>query len=88
MSVKDEFETLLAKLKIERDELNLKMHLASMEAKEEFAEAEKLWGRVKAKAADIADDTKDVSDDLVDKAKIVGEELKGVYKRINERLSK
>lgn len=88
MSVKDEFEVLLAKLKIERDELKLKMQLASMEAKEEFAEAEKLWGRVKAKAADITDDTKDVSDELVDKAKIVGEELKRAYKRINSRLSK
>ena len=88
MSVKDEFEVLMAKLKIERDELNLKMHLASMEVKEEFTQAEKLWDRVKAKAADIADDTKDASDELVEKARIVGDELKQAYRRINDRLSK
>jgi hypothetical protein len=88
MPVKEEFEILLERLKIERDKLNLKMHLASMEVKEEFGEAEKKWVHVKQKAAEFADDTKDVSEELVDKAKIVGEELKEAYSRINKRLSK
>ncbi len=88
MSVKDEFEILLAKLKIEREELNLKMHLASMEVKEEFAEAEKKWVHVKDKATEIADDSREVSEELIDKAKVIGEELKRAYRRIDKRLSK
>ena len=88
MSVKEEFEVLIDKLEIEREKLNLKMHLASMEAKEEFEEAEKQWLRVKAKAVDIADDTKEATEEFIDKAKIVGEELKRAYKRIDKRLSK
>ena len=88
MSVREEFEILLDKLKIERDKLNLQMHLASMEVKEEFAEAEKQWEHVRAKAAEFADDTKEASEELVTKAKVIGEELKEAYQRINTRLSK
>ena len=87
MSIKEEFENLLESIKVERDEINLKLHLASMEAKEEFEEAEKQWVLLKAKAADIADDTKESSEKFIAKAKIVSEELKEAYHRITQRLS-
>ena len=45
MEMREEFAKLVEKLKTERDEINLKMHLASMEAKKEFEEAEKKWLR-------------------------------------------
>jgi len=88
MEIREEFDKLVEKLKIERDQLNLKVHLASMEAREEFAEAEKKWDRVKEKAGKIADEAVDTSEEYVAKAKIVGEELKETYKRISTRLSK
>ena len=77
----------MEKLKTERDEINVKMHLASMDAKEEFAEAEKKWEQVKVKMAEIADEAVDTSEDYIAKAKIVGEELKDSYSRIIKRLS-
>lgn len=88
MEIREEFDKLVEKLKIERDQLNLKVHLASMEAREEFAEAEKKWVKVKEKAGKIADEAVDTSEEYVAKAKIVGEELKETYKRISTRLSK
>jgi hypothetical protein len=87
MAVKEDFENLLDKLQVERDEINLKLHLASMEAKQEFEEAEKQWHRLKIKAAEIADDSVETSEDFIDKAKIVGEELKDAYYRIGKRLA-
>ena len=87
MSMKIEFDNLLEKLKLERDELKLKRHLASMEAKEEFEEAEKNWDTLKIKAAEIADDSKETSEEFIAKAKIVGEELKDAYSRISKRLA-
>ena len=87
MAIKEDFENLLDKLQIERDEINLKMHLASMEAKQEFEEAEKQWHRLKIKAAEIADETVETSEDFIAKAKIVGEELKDAYNRIGKRLA-
>ena len=87
MSLKIEFDNLLEKLKVERDELKLKLHLASMEAKEEFEEADKHWDTLKNKAAEIADDSKETSEEFIAKAKIVGEELKEAYSRISKRLA-
>ena len=87
MDVRQEFDRLVEKLKKERDELNLKLHLASMEAKEELKDAEKKWAQLKEKAADITDDAVETSDEYIAKAKIVGEELKETYKRLAKRLS-
>lgn len=87
MGMREEFDKLVEKLKMERDEINLKMHLASMEAKEELKEADKKWDQVKAKASEIADDAVETSEDYIAKAKIVGDELKETYRRISKRLS-
>lgn len=87
MTIKIEFDDLLEKLKTERDEIMLKLHLASMEAKEEIEEADKEWEALKIKAAEIADDSIETSDEFIAKAKIVGEELKEAYSRISKRLA-
>lgn len=83
----DELGLLYDKLKTERDEVIVKLHLASMEAKEEFVGAEEKWDILKIKISDIADDTKETSEELVASAKIITEELKDTYHRIMRRLS-
>lgn len=87
MSLKNEFESLLVNLDSVREELQLKLHLATMDAKDEFAEAEKQWLQVKNKAAEIADESIETSEEYIAKAKIVGEELKEAYQRVAKRLS-
>ena len=87
MSIKEDFDNLLDKLKTERDEIHLKLHLASMEAKTEFDAAEEQWHLVKTKAVEIADDSIETSEEFITKAKIVGEELKETYHRIAKRLT-
>ncbi|OAI02793.1 hypothetical protein [Methylomonas methanica] len=87
MSLKNEFESLLVNLDSVREELQLKLHLASMDARDEFAEAEKQWLQVKNKAAEIADESIETSEEYIAKAKIVGEELKEAYQRVAKRLS-
>lgn len=87
MGIKEEFESLVEKLKRERDEITLKAHLASMEARQELEGAEKKWNHLKEKASEIADVTVETSEEYIVKAKIVGEELKETYKRISKRLS-
>ena len=84
--MKKEFEDLLSTLNTQRDEIQLKLHLASMEVKQEFEGVENQWQQVKDKAADIADDSKEISEDVIATAKVVGEELQQAYQRISERL--
>lgn len=88
MAIKEDFDNLIEKLKTERDEISLKLHLASMEAKAEFDGAEQQWQLVKTKATEIADDSVETSEDFIAKAKIIGEELKETYQRIAQRLTK
>ena len=88
MDMKKEFSNLMERLKTERDELKLKAHLASMEAKEEFAGAEEKWEQLKLEVAEIGDDAVDTSEEYIAKAKIVGDELKEAYKRIAAKLDK
>jgi len=87
MALKSEFENLLSKLNTEREELQLKLKLASMEVRDEFDGAEKQWQEMKLKAAEIADDAIETSDEYIAKAKVIGEELKETYQRIAQRLS-
>lgn len=84
--MKQEFEDLMAKLTAQRDEANLQLHLASMEVKEEFENADKTWEQVKQKASDIADDSVETSDEFISAAKVVGEELTDAYQRIAKRI--
>jgi hypothetical protein len=87
MAIKQEFNNLLDKLKTERDEINLKLHLATLEVKQEFEEAEPKWNQLKNKGSEIVDESVEVSEEVFAKAKIVGEELKETYQRIAKRLS-
>ncbi|MCX7068545.1 MAG: hypothetical protein NTW85_12770 [Methylococcales bacterium] len=87
MSIKEEFDHLMDKLKTERDEISLKLHLASLEAKQEFDEAEPKWNQLKSKGSEILDESVEISEEVIAKAKIVGEELKETYQRIAKRLT-
>lgn len=87
MPIKEDFENVLNELQEKRDEIKLKMHLASMEARQEFEETEKEWHRLKIKAAEIADKSVETSEDFIAKAKVVGEELKDTHNRISKRLA-
>lgn len=87
MELQKEFSELVETLKTERDEIKLKLHLASMEAKEEFETLDDKWDLVTQKAAEMADDAVDVSEEAIAKAKQVGEELKETYQRLRAKLS-
>jgi hypothetical protein len=64
-------------LKKLRDELELKVHLASMEAKQEWTRLESQWQSFSGKAR-LADSAESVGDAL----ELLGEELKKGYKRL------
>jgi hypothetical protein len=68
-------------LKKLREELELKMHLASMEAKQEWKQLESQWQSFSSKAG-LADSAESVGDAL----ELLGEELKRGYKRLKVAL--
>lgn len=87
MSLNKELETLLNNLDNAREELSLKLHLASMDVRDEFEAAEKQWQEMKNKFNEIADDSKQNSEEFIDKTKSIAKELEKTYKRISKILS-
>ena len=88
MDLKKEFDELTDALKQQRDEIEVQIHLASMEAKDEWQKAEKNWDQFIDGLGVITDDAKEASAELILTTKIIGDEIKNTYTRISERLNK
>ncbi|MGR9115271.1 MAG: hypothetical protein ACU85E_05860 [Gammaproteobacteria bacterium] len=87
MDLKQELDKFADGLEQLRDEVKVQLHLASLESKQEWDKAERLWDQFRAQFDQVANETKGNTDDMVKKAKIVGEELKSTYQRIKDRMS-
>lgn len=86
MEILKELENLTDKIKHQRDELQVQMHLAGMEAKDEWDKAEEKWDEFMQKAAEIKDDAEETTEELVTTTKVIGEEISEAYQRIVKRL--
>jgi len=86
MDIKKEFDELTDTLKQQRDEIEVQIHLASMEAKDEWHKGEEKWGEFIDALGVITDDSKEASAELIHTTKVIGDELKETYSRISERL--
>ncbi len=86
MNMQTEFDELKDTLKQQRGEIQLQIHLASMDAKDEWKKAEKAWSKFVDGLDLISDDTKESGAELVQATKIIGDELKEAYQRISDRL--
>ena len=78
-----EFNRLLEDLKRARDEIQLRMHLASMEVKEEWNDLEGKWDDFSARA-----DMGSTAEGLGSAFTQLGSELKQGYARIRDALTK
>ena len=76
-----EFDDLVADLKQKRDELRLKIHLASKEVQEEWEELEEKMQEFSSRA-ELGKTTEGIGDALGK----VGQELKLGYKRIRDAI--
>lgn len=86
MALQEEFDNLAEKLKQQRDEINLRLHLAGMEVKDEWEQSEQKWQQFKEQLDEIRDETKDITEELAAATIVIGEELGNAYRRIVERL--
>ncbi len=87
MEILEDVGKMAETLKQQRDEINLQVHLAGMEAKQEWEKSEHIWVQFIDKLTEINDDTKETGEQLIHTTKIIGDELKRTYIRIKEHLS-
>ncbi|MEE9344807.1 MAG: hypothetical protein V3U88_04300 [Methylococcales bacterium] len=87
MSMEDEIKEFSEFLKEQRDELNLKLHLGGMEAKEEMESAEETWNAFKEKVDEISDDAIETTYELIAGARSLGDDLKATYEKLVTKLT-
>jgi SMC interacting uncharacterized protein involved in chromosome segregation len=80
--VKDRIEEMFDELKQERDELQVKLHLAKLETSEEWQKLEDKLEKFESKLKEIGGATADASREMGAAAKLLGEEIRDGFKKI------
>lgn len=83
---KEQLAEIAARLKEERDELRVRIHLATMDAKDEWEELEKKWQHLETHLATAKDEVVETSRTVGSGIEVIAEELGAAYRRIRERL--
>ena len=82
----DKMEEAIAKLKTERDELRVQLHLLAAEAKDEWEEVEKRWEHLESRMKRVGDAASDAGEDVAAAGKQLAEEIGSAYQRIRKSL--
>lgn len=77
-------DSMIEELKQTRDELALKIHLASAEVRDEWEDFEKKLDHVRGQAKRVGEAVGEAADDVGDALGIVADELKQGYERIRK----
>jgi hypothetical protein len=83
-----DLDEMIADLKQKRDELRVRMHLASREVRDEWEELEKKMNDLSARSKQFAEDAriKETGSGMADALKQLGHEIKLGYDRIREAM--
>lgn len=84
--IREEYKELVETLKQQRDELKVKVHLASMEVRDEWEELEKKWNHMKAKSKQVNEAAGDSAHEIHQVVSELGHEIKKGYKRLKNVL--
>lgn len=79
-------DDVVARLKTERDELRVQMHLAREELKDEWQEMERHWVELERKLAAAEDEALEGSADVAVAARSLVNEIQTLYRRIKTKV--
>lgn len=80
-------EEIVSRLRQERDEIRLKMHLAKAEIRDEWETLEGKWEHLEDRLASVAGETREAGKGVGTAFGIVADELGEAYRRIRSKLS-
>ena len=86
--LKKDLIALYEKLKLERDELKLHLHLAKADARDEWHHLEEKWENFHERASGVGEAASEVSKDVGAATGILGEEIKKGYERIRRAINR
>lgn len=86
MDIKSEIEKTRDALQQQRDEIRIQIHLAKLEAREEWESTENQFHALETKIKDISADASDASKDVIASAKKLLDDIQCAYHRIKRHL--
>lgn len=86
MNNKSTNDQWLQKLKTERDEIRVRVHLAEAELKDEWEELEKRWEHFQAKSREVGAAAGESAAEVGSALELLADELKAGYRRIRKHL--
>lgn len=86
MDIKTEIEKTKDALQQQRDEIRVQIHLAKLEAKEEWETTERKFHTLENKIRDITLDASEASKDVLASAKQLVDDIQDAYERIKRHL--
>ena len=84
--VTEQITKALEQFKQQRDELQVQLHLAKAEAKDEWARLESQWDDIKPKLEAAREEVGKTADSVGDALSLAIDELKKGYERLRSRL--
>jgi hypothetical protein len=82
--VRADVHDLLEKLREERDELNVQMHLAKAEIHDEWSKLEPKWDHFRDRATAVSKSAEEASEDAGVALRLLGDELRNGYTKIKD----
>lgn len=83
---KEQLDEMIRRLKQERDELRVKLHLAKEDLSDEWEKIEATLARLESRAKQVGGATREASTDIGAAAKLLAEEIGNGFKKIRRRL--
>jgi len=86
MTIGQDIDAMLAKLKQRRDELKLQAHLFKAETRDEWEEVEDQWQHLQSRVKQVKNAGGEVGEDLADAVRNLGSEMLEGYRKISKSL--
>ena len=87
-AMQDEFNQLISRLKVQRDELRVKSHLLKLDLQDEWAATERKWEQLNQKLQRAEKEGAEASREIGAAVKLLGEEIKAGYERVSKQLKR
>lgn len=86
MDTKKSLNEMINKLSQQRDELNVKIHLANMGVRDEWEVLEKKWGHLVDKSNQVGKELEPAAEGVHAALSLLGEEIKAGYLKVKRAL--
>jgi redox-regulated HSP33 family molecular chaperone len=86
VTFKDELQDTTEKLRKQRDELSVKIHLASMEVRDEWEQVEEKWDEFTARSKQVYKEVEPSLGEIRAALSLLGSELEAGYEKIKSAL--